>query len=359
MLKSRCWVDFMPDPFAGVASHAGEQNPINDTRAFCRLYYDQLKQGAYPNGAIQPGDPQLLNVCTYPSSSPTSNQKDCVVTAGSGFLVVNKWTNQASNCSTYAAIGLACGVNNPETNYVLYYCTGVPKVSWNFTYTSGTTTKTSSVYGWGWTPLVILAANTYSVKEQPTLPTGWVQIGFRCVDNQTNPNAVVISSGQTLVCYYVNFYGTVAQFVAAYGNFSNGSSTIVLDQYVPPRTFAPTPLTPTPACPTSVDPFFRACQDSDFVTNCTSACTLASNNLAADFALTTVAFQDRCIGDFNTINGLILTVTTMNIISSRITSAQPVCINGNTIRSLAPTATASSAYPVAASAFLVLLSFFH
>jgi hypothetical protein len=359
-LKSTCYINFMVDPFAGVASHSGEQNATHDTRAVCRLYYDELTEA----GVIQPGDPQLLNVCTYPSSSPTSDEKDCVVTAGSGFLVINKWTNQASACSTYPAFGFACGGNLPEARCTLSNCSSAVRETWNFTYRSSTKTATTSVSGWGWSPLTILPAATYSVLEN-TPPAGWVQVGFRCVDNQTNPNSVVISSGQTLVCYYVNFLGNLSTFVQLYGNFSAGTSNITLDQYVPPRTFAPTASTPTPACPAAVDTYFRTCLDADFVGACGPTCLAAANSLQTAYVGTTVAFQDRCIGEFNTAAGLILSVSTMNTISSRINAVpeKPLCTNGNAVVTLAPSiqsAQQNSGCPAVASfAFLGLLFLFH
>jgi len=338
VLKSYCWVDFMPDPFVNYSSHViNAQNYTTDTRATCKLYYDELKKGVYPNGAIMPGDPQLINVCSYPSASPTSNQKDCVVTGGSGFLIINKWVNTAANCTTYQAQGLACGGGNPEAFCTLYNCTGVPKVQWNFTYASTVispaVTKTSSIYGWGWSPIVAMPAATYSVSEG-TLPSGWVQIGFRCADNQTDPLKVVVASGQTLVCYFVNYFGTKQQFTNTYGPVTNGSfGNITLDQYVPPRTYAPTPQgAPTPACPTtSLSTFFTTCTDLDFANaaQCSPTCLNAANALQLALGPSPVAVQDTCTGQYNTDNGLPLSSLTMNLISIRIDSLQPICSSGN------------------------------
>jgi hypothetical protein len=324
------------------------------------LYYDELKQGDYPNGVIQPGDPQLINVCSYPSSSPTSNQKDCVVLEGAGFLVVNKWTNQAQGCPTYTAYGLACGGNNGEAQCTLFNCT-VPKTTWNFTYTSGVMKKNATVFGWGWTPLTTLAASTYNVSEG-NLPAGWIQVGFRCVDNQTNAGAVVISSGQTLVCYFVNFFGDLATFEATYGPVSQGNfGNITLDEYIPPRTYSPTPVpAPTAACPLSLAGVFTSCDDSDFAAGaaCSNGCVAAVNTLQTEFSGLSVATQDSCLGNYNTNNGLLLSTATMNVISGRITAtpAQPICTNGN---ALPPPPAASAAHRVVGSVLLTLLYLFY
>jgi len=220
------------------------------------------------------------------------------------------------------------------------------------------------VNGWGFGPLTILPADTYSVLEN-TPPAGWVQIGFRCADNQTNPNAVVIHSGQTLVCYYVNFFGNLSTFIQLYGNFSAGTANITLDEFVPTRTFAPTPaLAPTAACPAAVDTYFRTCLDADFTGSCRPTCLTAANNLQTAYVGSTVAFQDKCIGEFNTASGLLLSVATMNIISLRINAVpqQPLCSNGNAIVTLAPSvqsASQSGCPAVVGSAFLGLLFLFH
>lgn len=346
-LKSFCWIDFMTDPFANYTGRSGQQNTTHDTRAFCRIYYDEMKQGAYPNGVIQPGDPQLINVCSYPSSEPTSNFKDCVVAVDTGFLVINKWTNQVSKCPTYQGYGGACGLEGAEISCTLYNCSGVNLTQWNFTVTRGSVSKTASVKGWGWTPLMGLPAATYSVSEG-TLPNGWVQIGFRCTDNQTNPNAVVISSGQTLVCYYVNFEGNLSTFEEIYGNVTNGTfGNLTLDTYVPDRTFAPTPSgAPTASCPPVIGELFANCTDADFASGCSASCLSAARDVEEAFAGMGVGFQDVCVGNYNSF-ARVFSSATMNALSIRINAQTPLCSNEGP--------TTSSAFALLSSNTLVII----
>jgi hypothetical protein len=368
-LKSTCKIDTFPDPFFGIhdpAKQSTTDNVVNDTRAICRLYYDELKEGAYPNGITQPGDPQLINVCSYTSAEPTSRAKDCVVNPASGFLVINKWTNDADTCTTYPASGYACGGGNAEATCTLSNCSsGFVAVPWTFKYT-GPQTKNTTVLGFGWSPLVTLVGGSYSVLENAP-PQGWVEIGFYCADGQLNKNAVQIYSGQTLVCYYINFHGTRAGFEQQYGPIGNGTfGNITLEDFTPNRTYAPTPVAaPTASCPGLVD-FFVACDQTDFVNNvsCSSACLTAAN--AAQLALisSTAAAQAACVTVYNTQYGPFMDATTMDIIATRVTANPPeaICLNGVAPGSLTPTAvgqfTSVAAAPMA-SAFLALVCLFY
>jgi hypothetical protein len=184
--------------------------------------------------------------------------------------------------------------------------------------------------------LTILSAQTYAISEG-TLPAGWIQVGFRCVDGQLNPAAVVISSGQTLVCYFVNFFGTLSTFVQIYGNVTNGTfGNITLDEYIPPRTFSPTPVPPpTASCPASLPSVFTACQNSDFAegASCSANCVTAVDTYQAEAASSTVAAQDACLGTYNTDHGQPFSTFTMNVISGRVTATpqQPLCTNAKPI----------------------------
>jgi hypothetical protein len=317
-----------------VGTHnADAPDPKNETKAYCKLYYDELRQF----GVIQPGDPQLINVCTYPSASPTSNQKDCVVTAGSGFLVINKWTNLRDTCTSYQAFGFNCPPYTIRENAcILYNCNNNSNVQWNFTYTGGGVTKTSTVQKFGFSQLLPLAPTTWDVSEGP-MPTGWTFIGFYCLDNQTNPTAVRISAGQTLVCYFVNFYGNRTTFEAIYGPPTPGApfGNITLDKFSPNGTITspPTPSLPPTAssCPVNVAPVFSACLPIDFATatsTCSPACVaqvVPVMNSLSSFASATKA---ACFVDYNTQNGLIFGFTEMTTITNRIETSQNVCPNG-------------------------------
>lgn len=82
----RCETDLTaPDPFADVQAHqdAGGRiapNPDNDLLVDCTI----------PDSDIGGESVSLVNVCTYPAGPPNSDAKDCVVSPGDGFLIVEK-----------------------------------------------------------------------------------------------------------------------------------------------------------------------------------------------------------------------------------------------------------------------------
>jgi len=354
-LKSFCKIDFVADPFMNVKSHqSGQQNSTADTRAICRLYYDELKQGPYP-GVLQNGDPQLINVCTYPSSQPNSNFKDCIVDPGTAFLVLNKWTNTAANCALVNKTGFACPpYDNGETRCTIYQCNNVPHVTWNFTYTGTGVNIQKQVFGWGWTALTPLAPQTYKVTEDAVMPQGWINIGFTCADGQNNPNAVILKAGQTLACYYLNYFGNYSSFVAEYGavNTSKGIlGNLTLDTYSPNRTDAPTMagyVPPTPACPASSDTtlanFYSTCHETDFYNaQCSPSCLPVAQQVQTTFTGTSADNFVTCVNDYNTNHGVIFSSAAMDLINTRIAGTSPICSNGNLIVSLAPTSSATCA----------------
>jgi hypothetical protein len=136
---------------------------------------------------------------------------------------------------------------------------------------------------------------------------------------------------------------------------------ITLDEYIPERTYSPTPVpAPTASCPALIADAFSACRNVDFLNGaaCSPTCVAATNSLQAAFSGATVAFQDSCMGAYNTDNGLPYSTATMNIISGRITATpqQPICTNG---LAPAPLPAASGAHRVMGSVLLPLLYLFY
>jgi hypothetical protein len=253
---------------------------------------------------------------------------------GSGFLVVNKWTNQQQQCIPYQATDFNCPPYTfREVICTLYNCTS-NKVTWNFTYTSGSVTKKSSVQNFGFAAAVPLTANTWSVQENNPMPSGWVNIGFRCSDNQTNRDAVIIRSGVTVVCYFINYFGTVQQYIAEYGgNPSTGDyGNITLEDYAPNRTYAPTPVpAPTPQCPVDVSFVITSCGSIDFTDpTCRESCSLLAQSAEALFAQNAVspAVREQCFITENIKQGLRLSAAAMTRISERVNALVSICPNG-------------------------------
>jgi hypothetical protein len=308
-------------------------------------------------------------VCTYPSASPTSNQKDCIVDAGTAFLVINKWTNQASTCTLVNKTGLACPpYNNAETQCTVYQCDNrVSPVRWNFTYTGAGVNTQTHVTGFGWTVLTPLPPQTYSVLEDPVLPAGWIQIGFTCADGQNNPNSVILYAGQTLACYYINYFGNYSQFVAEYGavNTTKGIlGNLTLDTYSANRTNAPTPMgyvPPTPNCPadsnTVLTNMFQICHEPDFYTGatCSSGCLTNVEAVQTKYASWNKDDFVICVNDYNTENGVIYSSAAMDVINTRIASGTPICANGKVVNP--PPVDSSAKYATASLSLLALLLF--
>ena len=91
---SQCTVDVGSDPFTTYASHqarAGTLNedPDNDLTVVCTVDFRDLIEvdSASPTPA---STANLLNVCTYPSGPPNNDAKDCVVSPGTGRIIIAK-----------------------------------------------------------------------------------------------------------------------------------------------------------------------------------------------------------------------------------------------------------------------------
>src|SRR5215217_3955900 len=64
---------------------------------------DVLAACSIPLAAISAStQPNLLNVCSFPSGSPNSNPFDCVVTPGSGFFQIKKATTPQNSGQTFS-----------------------------------------------------------------------------------------------------------------------------------------------------------------------------------------------------------------------------------------------------------------
>ena len=86
-----CSVDIVnTDPFPGV----GDDTP-NDTQAACDL------TPVLPLMTIGTSEPDLLNVCSYPSGRPNSDPSDCVATPNNGFITVIKEATPNNTGTTF------------------------------------------------------------------------------------------------------------------------------------------------------------------------------------------------------------------------------------------------------------------
>jgi uncharacterized repeat protein (TIGR01451 family) len=136
--------------------------------------------------------PNLLNVCSYPSGSPGSNAFDCVVTPGTGFIIIKKATTPQNSGQTFSftiSPALVSGASQNLTDNT----TGVEETSL----------------------LSALPGSSYSVTES-ALPTGW-QLNAASCARQTSPNptatgtrtglavnAISVTQGETTVCTFTN-----------------------------------------------------------------------------------------------------------------------------------------------------------
>jgi hypothetical protein len=84
------------DPFAGVGSHKGS----TDTRAICHI--DLTAAGASANT-------KLVNTCSYPSQTPTSDPSDCVLIPADSFLKIVKNASPVDETFDFTSTGNATG----------------------------------------------------------------------------------------------------------------------------------------------------------------------------------------------------------------------------------------------------------
>ncbi len=128
-----------PDPYWDVGFFAAI-----DTRDLV-----QIESGPPPD--VPPGqNPLLVNVCSYPSASPSSDAKDCIVNAGSGF--VNRITKTIAESPTN------------DVTFSWTWGTELPNPT-ELTFPGGTTELTQS------TDAIPVAAGSEFLIE--SVPSGW------------------------------------------------------------------------------------------------------------------------------------------------------------------------------------------
>jgi hypothetical protein len=129
-----------------------------------------------------PSRANLLNVCSFPSGSPNSNNFDCVVTPGSGFLQIKKSTSPQSSTQTFS--------------FTLSPAASGGTTAFNITDNSSGDETTS---------LIPVAPGTYSISE--TVPTGWVLSNATCTGGTSTANpitGITVAVGETKVCTFTN-----------------------------------------------------------------------------------------------------------------------------------------------------------
>ncbi len=163
-----------PDPFAGDQDHqnAGPQvapNPDVDARVECEIPVSMFD-----------AEPSLLNVCTYPAGPPNSDDKDCVVPPGFGFVRIEKYIEGGTPDGTF--------------NFELDGALVDPPVT-----TDGGTGSTENIG-------VVEGAHT--VEE--LVPGGWTLLSGSCADDTdvddptTAEREIDVSPGETVVCAFTN-----------------------------------------------------------------------------------------------------------------------------------------------------------
>jgi hypothetical protein len=197
-----CAVTKIAEHFTGVGDDG------NDAQAECNLRLRDL------GPTIVIADIDLVNVCSYPSGSPNSNNFDCVVTPGAGFLVITKTTTPA-NSDSYFGFRLRNAANTA-----------------NATSTAGE--DEWAVQGGATSAGIPILPGTYSLTE--LLPTNWVLDGIACTRDgnsvgTTSGNTrtgITIVKGQTTNCTYTNslFASATVTFTVEVTN--NGTDAVTL-----------------------------------------------------------------------------------------------------------------------------------
>ena len=175
---THCTVGKIPDQIAG--GDDGE-----DVQAVCSLKLTDLGVN------INVADISLINVCSFPSGSPSSNPFDCIVSPASGFLVIQKNTTPANSNARFA-------FTLRNSNNTL-----------NATATNGY--DDFAVQGGAASAGIPILPGTYAIRE--LLPTNWAQDSVSCtrsgtaisgsMDGTTRLNVTVVQ-GQTTICTFNN-----------------------------------------------------------------------------------------------------------------------------------------------------------
>ena len=180
-----------------------------DIEAVCNLLLADLG----PNLTVS--DISLINVCSYPSGSPTSNAFDCVVSPAAGFLVITKATTPASS-NSYFGFRLRNSANTATV-----------------TATNGF--DDFAVQGGATSAGIPILAGTYAVAE--LLPTNWVQDSVVCTRNGATITGTVsgttrlnvsVVQGQTTTCTFYNTLSTSATVTFTVAVTNNGGEAVTL-----------------------------------------------------------------------------------------------------------------------------------
>jgi hypothetical protein len=175
ILTTTCTIAKVPEAFPGQGDD-GE-----DVEATCSI--DTAMQGL-----AGVANPDLLNVCSFPSGEPNSNPFDCVVRDGAGFIQIVKLTTVTT--TDKFGFTLAPASTDGSSKYAVQ---------------GGVTTALI--------PVVPTSGNNrYSLTE--LLPTGWNLTTASCkIDNATtgafsatnkNVTGIEVKTGQTTVCTFTN-----------------------------------------------------------------------------------------------------------------------------------------------------------
>ena len=167
---------------SSVANQISGGQDAADIQALCNLRLRDL--GANLNIA----DIDFLNVCSFPSGSPTSNPFDCVVSPAAGFLVITEVTTPSSSAAYFAFT-----LRNSADNL-------------NATATNGD--DQFAVQGGATSSAIPMLAGSYKLKQE--MPANWSLTSISCirdgvtVNGTASPQAITIVQGSTTFCTFTN-----------------------------------------------------------------------------------------------------------------------------------------------------------
>ena len=194
---------------ASVGEHMAGGQDGGDIEATCDLLLADLA----PNISIS--DISLLNVCSYPSGSPTSNAFDCVVSPASGFLVIAKATTPL-NSNSYFGFRLRNSANTATVSA-----------------TNGF--DEFGVQGGATSAGIPILPGTYAIAE--LLPTNWAQDSVTCTRNGSTISGtisgttrlnVTVVQGQTTTCTFSNTLSTSATVTFTVEVTNNSAEAVTL-----------------------------------------------------------------------------------------------------------------------------------
>jgi hypothetical protein len=172
-------IECVVEKIAGEPSFPGLGEDNAETQATCRIRLSVLGTSVQPN---------LLNVCSFPSGSPNSNPFDCVVRPSSGFLQIKKATTPQSSGATFSFTATPGGTKTITDNSNTDESATYAVAPGTFSVTEGTLTG-------GWQ----LDAIVCEIQTTPTsTATGTANIGTRTV------SGVSVTTGETTICTYTN-----------------------------------------------------------------------------------------------------------------------------------------------------------